>query len=78
MEPIHVKPDGNYFSIYWGPTLICTVWSTRYGADVFCALLEALRTGRGLQGAWGRFCAFWRSDRSKPAAPAVDAPAEET
>lgn len=42
-ERFHVEPDGKYFAIYWGPTLICTVWSTREFAQSLCDLLEGTR-----------------------------------
>lgn len=65
-EPFRVKHDGKYFAIWWGPTLICTEWSTREAAQQHADVLEALRqmdeaaAGRGddriafarLSGAW--------------------------
>lgn len=42
-ESFRVEPDGKYFAIWWGPTLICTEWSTREGAQQHCDILEALR-----------------------------------
>jgi hypothetical protein len=66
VEPFYVRPDGKYWAIYWGPILVCTVWSTEEGARLLCAVLEAIRIGRGFFDAWGDFCMFWRRDRSKP------------
>jgi hypothetical protein len=42
-ESFRVEPDGLYFAIYWGPTLICTEWSTREQAQRHADVLEALR-----------------------------------
>lgn len=42
-ESFRVEPDGKYWVIYWGPTLICTSWSTQEGAQLLCDMLEALR-----------------------------------
>lgn len=42
-ESFRVEPDGKYFAIYWGPTLICTEWSTREQAQHHADVLEALR-----------------------------------
>jgi hypothetical protein len=66
MEDFYVRPDGKYFAIYWGPILVCTNWSTKEGADNHCALLEALRVGRGIFEAWEQFSIYTRGDRSLP------------
>jgi hypothetical protein len=42
-ESFRVEPDGLYFAIYWGPTLICTEWSVREQAQHHADVLEALR-----------------------------------
>lgn len=53
-EPFRVEPDGKYFAIWWGPTLICTEWSTREVAQQHADILEALRQGdmMGARVAW--------------------------
>jgi hypothetical protein len=42
-EQFSVKPDGKYWAIWWGPTLICTSWSDRTSAEALCHVLETLR-----------------------------------
>jgi hypothetical protein len=42
-ERFYIRPDGKYWAIYWGPTLICTSWSDEASAHAHCAILEATR-----------------------------------
>ncbi len=42
-ESFRIEPSGLYFAIYWGPTLICTEWTDREGAQLHCDILDALR-----------------------------------
>jgi len=42
-ERFVVRPEGKYWAIWWGPTLICTSWSDEASAQALCDILEALR-----------------------------------
>lgn len=42
-ERFYIRPDGKYYAIYWGPTLICTAWTDEAGAQAQCDILECLR-----------------------------------
>lgn len=64
-ESFRVEPDGKYFAIYWGPTLICTEWSTREMAQLHADILEALRqmdepVDGPLLPAFNRLAVAWR------------------
>lgn len=64
-ESFSVLPDMKYAAIWWGPTLICTVWSPREGAEHLCAILEALRQhdAAALADAWARFRDYRQAGR---------------
>ena len=69
-ESFRVEPSGLYFAIYWGPTLICTEWTDREGAQLHCDILESLRLmDRDVDGlelpAFNRLAVAWRAFRDR-------------
>lgn len=42
-ESFYLKPAGKYWAIWWGPTLICTVFSDEASAQHLCRFLDATR-----------------------------------